>query len=158
MPEVHEPAQVRARGQHGGDPAVFFGQVEAGDPATKRRRQIARRPADAATDVEQVPPGPDPGELGELHRRLQPAGVELIERHQVGRAQRVRVDAGAAQGREDRRTEIAARVVLGDPLRVVGHGVRSSFGARILTGCANKANAAKGALDRAPREQQRPLV
>ncbi len=111
MAVVDTCAQPRTCGQHGGDPAELLRQVEAGDAAAELVRQVARRPADARAHVEDVHARREPGQAGELGRRLAAANVELVHGGEVCRRQRLGIEAGFGQGGEDDFTEIAARVV-----------------------------------------------
>jgi len=101
--ELHVAAEPRPLRQGAGDADIFIGQVDAGHPAFAMVREVARRPTDAAADVEQLQARPQSELIGELHRRLPPADMELVNRRQIVGIDALRILAGETQSVEDRR-------------------------------------------------------
>jgi len=60
-------------------------------------REIARRPAEAAADVEEVQTGAELDLSREIGRRLPSPDVELVDRRQIGRREPVEILARGSQ-------------------------------------------------------------
>src|SRR5579859_1736303 len=76
--EGHLRALSRALGQIARGIHEWLAEVDAGNPASVSCRQKARRSADAGADIQNCHVGGDPGQLGELGGRSEPAGVKLV--------------------------------------------------------------------------------
>ena len=87
-PERHPQSLARARGQIACGLHEGLAEIDAGDPAAIARRQKARRPADARTNIQNRHLGGDSNELGKLGGRGQPSRVKLVQGGQLLRLQR----------------------------------------------------------------------
>src|SRR3989338_6674945 len=74
--QVREPGALREHRRHA---AVLVGQVDARDPAAERAGDAARRPPDAAPDVEDARARGEPGGARQLDRRHPAARGELAD-------------------------------------------------------------------------------
>ena len=86
-PEVDQMPEPDQRGQPDRALVPALGDVEPGDPAAAMTREIARRPAHAAADVEDVHAGADAGQVGQPVDRFEPAEMVLVIALQHGLAQ-----------------------------------------------------------------------
>src|SRR5262249_59102131 len=77
--------EPRALREHRGERNEFGGEIEAGHLAAEFAREITRRPADAAADVENAVGAVDPSKLREPYGRVAPARMELIDRREIVR-------------------------------------------------------------------------
>ena len=93
------------------DLAELGGEVDAGDPGAEALRDVARRAADAAADVQDVVAPRDREQARELFRRLEAAAVEVVVRRQRLHRQMVRIDAVVQQGGTQPAQQVAAAVM-----------------------------------------------
>ena len=89
----------------------LVGEVDAGDAAAIGLGDIARRPADAATHVEDVHLGREAELGGKRDRGLAAAGMELIDRREVRERQPFDVLAVGGEQVEDLLFELGLRIV-----------------------------------------------
>ena len=76
-------------GQHSAGAAVLLGQIQHGDATADRARQRPGRSADPAAHVEHAHLGPDSDQIRQLDCRSSAARVELVDRCEVARSDRV---------------------------------------------------------------------
>jgi hypothetical protein len=89
-------------------------QIDACDVASETGGDVARRPADATADVENVIGRARLHQSGNVQRRLQAAAMELIVGGQLLDARAIGIDALVQQRRVQAGEEIAAGVVRED--------------------------------------------
>src|SRR5258708_33703124 len=81
--ERHLPALSSALGQMARGIHEWLAEVAARPPTAIGRSKKACRPADARADIQNRQVGGDPGQLGKLGGRSEPACVKLVEGTQL---------------------------------------------------------------------------
>src|SRR5262245_36962040 len=118
---VGEPRALR---EHRGERDEFRREIEAGHLAAELAREVARRPAHAAADVENPVGAVDVRKLRQPYGRISPARMELIDRREIVGREMLDVFPCRFERRQDDVAQRASLVMLGDCLRRSRHVAR----------------------------------
>lgn len=124
----------------------FRRQIDSGDMRALRVRDVPRRPADAAADIERERSRLDRQLREKIVGRPPPAGVKLVHRSEVVGRRRIGVDVQRPQRVEDMPHQRSGGVVLRDLGLDIGH--RLAF--RPRPGSASSGQRGVNVLGRVP--------
>jgi hypothetical protein len=104
--ETGQPVQEHRTG------AVIRRHFDAVDPAADCRGEQPRGTTQPGSDVEDAFPARDLRNLEQFARRAKSAGMEMVERRQLGGGKALLgVQSGRAKSRKDARLDVARRIV-----------------------------------------------
>lgn len=101
----------------------WLAEVDARNPAAIGRGQKARRPANSRSDIQNRHGGGDPGQLGKLNGRCEPAGVKLVEGSQPLRRGARLVRPEGCQRRLQPLGQAGRAIMVAHPIKEIGHSV-----------------------------------